>query len=67
MEMGSKEGISRIKPESELYTCPGCNYTDGFHVAFQKMDNSKEWEVVLICPQCHRRYAIHWKINLEEK
>ncbi len=64
MPMGAKEAIEWIKPAEELYTCPGCGYTDGFHVSFQQDAASGQWEIVLICPQCHRRYRMGWKISL---
>jgi hypothetical protein len=64
MPMSAKQKIERIKPEDELCNCPGCGYTDGFHVSFQEDAASGHWEIVLICPQCHRKYRMGWKISL---
>ena len=65
-EMGAKGSIDRLKPETELYTCPECDYADGFHVSFQKVKKSTGWQIVLICPSCHKRYRIGWEILLHE-
>ena len=35
MAMGSKKEIERIEPQGELYRCPSCDYSDGFHVSFK--------------------------------
>jgi hypothetical protein len=61
--MGSKEAIEEIKPQKEFYTCPGCSYKDGFHVSFQRDGKKSDYKIVLICPQCHKRYTIGWTIN----
>jgi hypothetical protein len=64
MEMGSTDKILEIQTEGEIYTCPVCHYTDGFHVSF-KMKNDSKAEVVLICPRCHRRFKIGFNVILE--
>ncbi len=62
--MGTSDEIKTIQPEGEIYTCPICNYTDGFHIAF-KMKVKKTAEIILICPSCHRRFLINLKVNLD--
>ena len=66
MKMGSKENIEAIKPEGEIYHCPYCSYTDGFHVSF-KMNKEQTGEIILICPNCHRRFLIGFKVDLSQK
>jgi uncharacterized protein YbaR (Trm112 family) len=63
--MGSTEAINSIEPSGEIFTCPACKYTDGFHVSFRVSGPAQEPEVYLICPSCHRRFRIGWKISLE--
>lgn len=65
MEMGSREAVGRIEPEGEIYTCPACGYTDGFHVSFRVTGGVTQAEVYLICPSCHQRYRIGWRVQLE--
>jgi hypothetical protein len=66
MEMGSQNPIGKIKPEGEIYTCPNCNYTDGFHVSFKMSEGvMKTAEIFLICPNCHYRYQIGWKVSMD--
>ena len=60
----AKEFIQQIKLDHELHTCPDCGYTDGFHVSFEKAESTKNWHIILICPQCHARYQTEWKVNL---
>ena len=64
MKMGSPEGIDTISPEGEIYTCPVCKYTDGFHVSFNMTTGTNEGEIVLICPACHRRFTLGWNVKL---
>ncbi len=66
MEMGTQEKIEQLRPAGELYTCPECKYTDGFHVSFQQAAVPGPWKIMLICPQCHRRFRIGWKVDIEE-
>lgn len=66
MEMGSKQKVENIKPEGEIYTCPNCAYTDGFHVSFKVGDNSRKAEIYLICPNCHSRFRINWQVDLPQ-
>ncbi len=58
MEMGSKKGIERIGSQREIYQCPSCNYSEGFHVSFQLDQQRWEAEVYLICPGCQARFRI---------
>ena len=62
-KMGSKTGVEAIRPEGEIYTCPACGYTDGFHVSFN-LANGNDAEIVLICPSCHARFTLGWNIQL---
>jgi len=66
MEMGSNENIETIKPEGEIYQCPSCQYTDGFHISF-KMNGAQKAEIILICPNCHRRFQIGFKVDLNQQ
>ena len=66
MEMGSQDAIRSIEPTGEIYICPSCNYEDGFHVSFSVKGNSQDGEIVLICPNCHGRFKIGWKIALQK-
>lgn len=63
MPMGSEEQIEAIAAEGEIYQCPSCGYTDGFHVSFNIV-KSQPSEVILICPNCHRRYRIGLNVTL---
>jgi uncharacterized C2H2 Zn-finger protein len=65
MEMGTGEEISRIQPEGEIFACPACGYTDGFHVSFCLSEPASGGEIYLICPSCHRRFRIGWKVQME--
>ena len=64
MEMGSSEQIASIDPVDEIYACPACEYKDGFHVSFQMDGTTRKGQIVLICPNCHRRFKIGWPVNL---
>ncbi len=64
MSMGSKEGIEPIKPEGEIYTCPTCGYSDGFHVSFDIKQGADTGDVVLICPACHARFRLGWSVRM---
>ena len=66
MEMGSQNPIEKIKPQGEIYTCPICNYVDGFHVSFKMSEDvKKNAEILLICPNCHNRFRIGWNVRIE--
>jgi hypothetical protein len=62
MEMGSKKKIGTIEPQGEIYECPSCGYQDGFHVSFRFGQKPSDGEIYLICPSCHSRFRIGWKI-----
>jgi len=64
MEMGSKVKAGEIKPEGEIYACPGCGYSDGFHVSFKVADAPRKADIYLICPNCHRRFRLGWQADL---
>jgi len=58
--MGATKEIEYISPEDELSTCPACGYTDGFHVSLKKSSQPAACDIILICPQCHRKYSVAW-------
>jgi predicted RNA-binding Zn-ribbon protein involved in translation (DUF1610 family) len=64
MIMG-KDRIDTIEPAGEIYTCPSCGYTDGFHISFRVQDNSKDADIFLICPNCHSRFELGWQVSLK--
>jgi transcription initiation factor IIE alpha subunit len=64
MEMGSKYKVEEITSEGEIYTCPNCSYPDGFHVSFKVKGKTRNAEIYLICPNCHRRFRINWQTDL---
>lgn len=64
MEMGVRNEVGRIDPRGEVYQCPSCQYSDGFHVSFRWKDSGEEAEVYLICPSCHSRSRIGWMVSL---
>ena len=55
--------IHPIAPEGEVSTCPVCGYTDGFHVSFLLPAGKTEGDIRLICPNCHERFDIGWKVS----
>lgn len=63
MEMGSKKEVKIIEPQGEVYQCPSCGYQDGFHISFKWNPEDSVGEVYLICPNCHGRFRIGWKIK----
>ena len=63
MEMGSKKKIKTIEPRGEVYQCPSCGYEDGFHTSFRWNQKGSAAEVYLICPNCHSRFRMGWKIS----
>lgn len=67
MKMGDERQINRLEPVGEIYTCPICGYTDGFHVSFKVQANNKDAEVLLICPSCHSRFGLGWQVSLEPR
>jgi predicted RNA-binding Zn-ribbon protein involved in translation (DUF1610 family) len=66
MDMGAKDKVGNIKPEGEIYTCPACGYTDGFHVSFKVPDGRSQAEIYLICPNCHSRFRLGWHVDLSD-
>ncbi|KPK28782.1 MAG: hypothetical protein AMJ61_01245 [Desulfobacterales bacterium SG8_35_2] len=64
MEMGSKDKVGEIRPEGEIYTCPKCGYSDGFHVSFKVKGNPRKADIYLICPNCHSRFLSGWQADL---
>ena len=64
MAMGARDKISNIKPEGEIYTCPKCSYTDGFHVSFKVAGTESKAEIFLICPNCHSRFRLGLHVDL---
>lgn len=66
MEMGSRNKVETIAPAGEIYTCPRCDYTDGFHVSFKTIGNTGKADIYLICPNCHSRFRINWQADLSD-
>jgi predicted RNA-binding Zn-ribbon protein involved in translation (DUF1610 family) len=66
MAMGTDERIDFLAPEGEIYTCPACGYTDGFHVSFKMMPTAEKAEIYLICPNCHSRFRLGWQVSLSQ-
>jgi len=64
MAMGTKKEIPTIEPCGEIYKCPVCGYTDGFHVSFCFKEKSQSAEIYLICPNCHSRFRIRWRVRI---
>jgi len=64
MEMGSSKEIRRIEPQGEIYKCPSCGYQDGFHLSFRLDQEASGGEVYLICPNCHSRFRMGWKVSV---
>ena len=64
MEMGAKDKVGTIKPEGEIYICPACGYTDGFHVSFKVGESTRKADICLICPNCHKRFQLGWQVDL---
>lgn len=56
--------ITSIKAEGDIRKCPTCGYNDGFHVSFQIDGSSKEGDIILICPNCHQRFQMGWKVHI---
>ncbi len=64
METNSTDEIISIKPEGNIRKCPVCGYNDGFHVSFEMKDGSKEGDIILICPNCHQRFRMGWRVHM---
>ena len=64
MEMGSEKKAESIKAEGEIYACPACGYSDGFHVSFKIISQAKKADIYLICPNCHKRFILGWQADL---
>ncbi len=62
MEMGAEKEVIAKKVEGEFYQCEACGYTDGFHTSLKR--EAEQAEIYLICPQCHQRYRVGWKIKI---
>ena len=67
MEMGSKKEVQSIEPQGEVYQCPSCGYQDGFHISFKWNQDDSYGEIYLICPNCHSRFRMGWKIKNPSK
>jgi len=66
MVMGTGDPVEEIKPEGEIYTCPACGYSDGFHVSFKMTGSPGKAEIFLICPNCHKRFRVGWHVELSD-
>ncbi len=67
MEMGSKKEVQSIRPQGEVYQCPSCKYSDGFHLSFKWNPEDSDGEIYLICPNCHSRFRMGWRIKNPSK
>jgi uncharacterized C2H2 Zn-finger protein len=67
MEMGSKKEVKIMEPRGEIYQCPSCGYQDGFHISLKWNQDDSDGEIYLICPNCHSRFRIGWKIKNPSK
>ena len=65
METKTNDEIISIKPEGNIRKCPVCGYNDGFHVSFEMEDGSKEGDIILICPNCHQRFRMGWRVRMD--
>ena len=65
MSMASGKKIKKITLQDEIYACPACDYTDGFHVSFKKCGKTQTYRIILICPQCHSRFETNWKAVMD--
>ncbi len=66
MDMGTRDKVETIKPEGDIYICPTCGYTDGFHVSFKVAGPNEKAEIYLICPSCHSRFRLGWQLDLSK-
>jgi len=48
-----------IEVADDLYACPACGYTDGFHVAFVREEQGDSLRLELICPRCSARFNLN--------
>lgn len=65
MEKETNDDIILIKPEGDIRKCPVCDYNDGFHVSFHIEGGSKEGQIILICPNCHKHFQMGWKVRID--
>jgi transposase len=56
MSTKSNQTIHHVELDDEFKTCPVCGYTDGFHSAFKKLDETTLW--LFVCPSCHSTFDI---------
>ena len=66
METNSDREVQKLKGEGNISTCPVCGYSDGFHVSFEMTNDNKNGQIILICPECHRRFQLGWHVTLEQ-
>lgn len=66
MKMGSNRDIESIEKKGEIYICPNCGYTDGFHISFDLASDNHAAEIILICPSCHRRFRVGFEVTLKD-
>jgi len=48
----------------EFSICQKCTYERGFYVFLARKDTHHD--IVLICPNCGRRYSIGWRVTVTE-
>jgi len=54
--------FQKLEIEGFTHICPVCNYSDGFHVSYDKREDGSVW-VINICPECHAKFDPEWKIK----
>ncbi len=54
--------VEPIEVADDLYACPACDYTDGFHVAFVREGEGDSLRLELICPSCSARFNLNRRI-----
>lgn len=52
--------------EEEFRICPACGANRGFHISFVRKEN-EIINIVLICPECGKRYSVDWNIEIQKK
>ena len=65
--MKISEEIQDIKNVNEFRVCPSCGYEMGFHVSFLKNEESGNFKIVLICPNCGARFDVGWNSLLSKE
>jgi transcription elongation factor Elf1 len=65
--MKVSEKIKDVKLEKEFRVCPSCGYEMGFHISFLRNKNTKDYKIVVLCPNCGARFDIGWELPTQLK